>query len=53
MQLLTWFILGFALYSTTMGFLGALASRTEEASNASMPVTLTATIAYYPARSWW
>jgi len=45
-QLLTWFILGFALYSTAMGFLGSLASRTEEASTASMPVTLTATTAY-------
>jgi ABC-2 type transport system permease protein len=45
-QLLTWFILGFALYATTMGFLGALASRAEEASIASMPVTLTATTAY-------
>jgi len=45
-QLFTWFILGFAFYSTTMGFLGALASRMEEASNASMPVTLTATTAY-------
>ncbi len=45
-QLLVWFILGFALYSTTMGFLGSLASRAEEASTASMPVTLTATTAY-------
>ncbi|HEU0245193.1 MAG TPA: ABC transporter permease, partial [Candidatus Limnocylindrales bacterium] len=45
-QLLTWFILGFAFYATTMGFLGALASRPEEASVASMPVTLTATTAY-------
>jgi ABC-2 type transport system permease protein len=45
-QLLTWFILGFAFYATTMGFLGALASRPEEASIASMPVTLTATTAY-------
>jgi ABC-2 type transport system permease protein len=45
-QLLMWFILGFAFYSTTMGFLGALASRVEEASTASMPVTLTATTAY-------
>jgi ABC-2 type transport system permease protein len=45
-QLLTWFILGFAFYSTTMGFLGSLASRVEEASTASMPVTLTATTAY-------
>ena len=40
-QLLIWFLLGFAFYATTMGFLGSLASRMEEASNASMPVTLT------------
>ena len=45
-QLLTWFILGFALYSTTMGFLGSLASRVEDASNASLPVTMTATACY-------
>ena len=45
-QLLTWFLLGFALYSTAMGFLGSLASRMEEASNASMPVTMVATACY-------
>jgi ABC-2 type transport system permease protein len=45
-QLLVWFMLGFALYSTAMGFLGALASRVEDASNASMPVTMTATACY-------
>jgi ABC-2 type transport system permease protein len=45
-QLLAWFILGFALYSTAMGFLGSLASRVEDASNASMPVTMTATACY-------
>ena len=45
-QLLVWFILGFALYSTTLGFLGSLASRVEDASNASMPVTMTATACY-------
>ncbi len=45
-QLLGWFILGFAFYSTTMGFLGALASRVEEASNATLPVTMVATLAY-------
>jgi len=45
-QLLGWFILGFAFYSTAMGFLGALASRVEEASTASMPVTMVATLAY-------
>lgn len=45
-QLLTWFILGFALYATAMGALGALASRAEEASNAAMPVTMVATLSY-------
>ena len=46
-QLLGWFILGFAFYSTAMGFLGALASRVEDASNASLPVTMVATLAYF------
>ena len=45
-QLLTWFILGFAFYSTAMGFLGSLASRVDEAQNASLPVTMTATASY-------
>lgn len=45
-QLFVWFILGFAFYSTAMGFLGSLASRVDEASNASMPVTMTATACY-------
>jgi ABC-2 type transport system permease protein len=45
-QLVAWFLLGFAFYSTAMGFLGSLASRVEEASNASMPVTMTATACY-------
>ena len=39
-----WFILGYALYSTALGFLGALASRMEEDSNASTPVTMIAMI---------
>ena len=41
-----WFILGYLLYSTALGFLGALASRMEEASNASSPVTVVAVISY-------
>ncbi len=45
-QLLTWFLLGFAFYSTAMGFLGSLASRMEEAQNAAMPVTMTAMACY-------
>jgi ABC-2 type transport system permease protein len=46
-QLLLWFILGYALYSTALGALGALASRIEEASNASTPVTFVAMGAYF------
>ena len=44
-----WFILGYALYSTALGFLGALASRMEEASNASTPVTFVAMVSYFVA----
>jgi ABC-2 type transport system permease protein len=47
--LAVWFILGYTLYSTTLGFLGALASRMEEASNASTPVTMIAMISYFVA----
>lgn len=46
LMLLLWFVLGYALYSTALGVLGALASRMEEASNASSPVSLVATGAY-------
>ena len=45
--LVVWFILGYALYSTALGVLGALASRMEEASNASSPVTFVAMGAYF------
>jgi ABC-2 type transport system permease protein len=47
--LAVWFVLGYLLYSTALGFLGALASRMEEASNASTPVTLIAMISYFVA----
>lgn len=47
--LVVWFVLGYALYSTALGFLGALASRLEEASNASTPVTMIAMISYFVA----
>jgi ABC-2 type transport system permease protein len=47
--LAVWFILGYALYSTALGFLGALASRMEEASNASTPVTMIAMVSYFVA----
>jgi ABC-2 type transport system permease protein len=45
-QLVLWFVLGFAFYSTALGFLGSLASRVDEAQNASLPVTMTATFSY-------
>lgn len=45
-QLVLWFGLGYAFYSTALGVLGALASRMEEASNASSPVSILASIAY-------
>jgi ABC-2 type transport system permease protein len=46
LMLILWFTLGYAIYSTALGVLGALASRMEEASNASSPVSLVATGAY-------
>lgn len=45
-QLFIWFGLGYAFYSTALGVLGALASRMEEASNASSPVSILASAAY-------
>jgi ABC-type Na+ efflux pump permease subunit len=45
--ILLWFVLGYALYSTALGTLGALASRLEDASNASTPVTFVAMGAYF------
>ncbi len=46
-MLFVWFILGYAFYSTALGVLGALASRMEEASNASSPITFVAMAAYF------
>ena len=45
-MLLLWFVIGYALYSTALGVLGALASRMEEASNASSPVSIVASLSY-------
>ena len=42
-----WFVLGYAFYSTALGVLGALASRMEEASNASSPVSFIAMTGYF------
>ena len=46
-MLIVWFILGYAFYSTALGVLGALASRMEEASNASSPVSFIAMAGYF------
>jgi ABC-2 type transport system permease protein len=45
-MLATWFVLGFVFYATALGTLGALASRVDEAQNAAMPVSMTATLSY-------
>jgi ABC-2 type transport system permease protein len=45
-QLVLWFVLGFFFYATAMGALGSLASRPDEANNAAMPVTMSATLCY-------
>jgi ABC-2 type transport system permease protein len=47
LNLLIWFVLGYVFYSTALGVLGALASRMEEASNASSPVSFIAMGAYF------
>ena len=44
--MLVWFVLGFALYATAFAVLGALASRMEEASNVTTPVTMVAVVTY-------
>jgi ABC-2 type transport system permease protein len=46
-QLFLWFGLGYALYSSALGVLGALASRMEEASNAASPVSFIAMGSYF------
>jgi ABC-2 type transport system permease protein len=48
-QLVVWFILGYTLYSTLFAVLGALASRMEEASNATMPIQFLAMGSYFVA----
>ena len=47
LNLFVWFTLGYAFYSTALGVLGALASRMEEASNASSPVSFIAMGGYF------
>jgi ABC-2 type transport system permease protein len=41
-----WYILGYAIYATAFGVLGALASRMEDASNVTAPVSVVATAGY-------
>ena len=45
-MLLLWFAIGYVFYSTGLAVLGALASRMEEASNASSPVSILASLSY-------
>ncbi|MFN8630865.1 MAG: ABC transporter permease [Chloroflexota bacterium] len=46
LELVLWFVLGFLFFATAMGTLGSLASRPDEANNAAMPVTMSATFSY-------
>jgi ABC-2 type transport system permease protein len=48
-QLVVWFILGYTLYATLFAVLGALASRMEEASTATMPIQFLAMGSYFLA----
>jgi ABC-2 type transport system permease protein len=41
-----WFVLGYALYATVFGTLGSLASRTEDASSVTGPVTVVLILAF-------
>jgi ABC-2 type transport system permease protein len=41
-----WFVLGYALYATVFGTLGSLASRTEDASSVTGPVTIVLVLAF-------
>jgi ABC-2 type transport system permease protein len=43
---LLWYVIGYAIYSTAFGVLGALASRMEDASNVTAPVSVVATAGY-------
>jgi ABC-2 type transport system permease protein len=47
--LVLWFVLGYAMYATVLGAAGSLASRMEEASNLTTPVTLVAILSYFVA----
>jgi ABC-2 type transport system permease protein len=41
-----WFVLGYALYATVFGTLGSLASRTEDASSVTGPVSILLVVAF-------
>ncbi len=45
--IVVWFVLGYALYATVFGALGALASRTEDAQSAAGPVTVVLIAGYF------
>lgn len=44
-----WFVLGYALYATVYGALGALATRTEDASSVAGPVTIVLVLSFMAA----
>lgn len=48
-EVIAWFVLGFALYACLFAAAGALASRTEEMQNTTGPVTLVAIMSFFAA----
>ena len=43
---MVWFVLGYALYAIVFGTLGSLASRTEDASSVTGPVTIVLVVGF-------
>jgi ABC-2 type transport system permease protein len=46
-SVVAWFVLGYAMYAMSYGALGSLASRTEDASSISAPVTTVLIVGYW------
>ena len=44
---LLWFVLGYALYATAFGTMGSLASRSEDASSVTGPLTVTLVVSFF------
>jgi ABC-2 type transport system permease protein len=47
LNLLLWFLIGFAIYAVLFGAAGSLVSRTEEANTIAMPMSMTAVVGFF------